>query len=110
MLFCPHCHKAIIAKSFGWDYDKCLLVSGGEAATFTSCEADLINLLVEADGHLIPTDKLISKLYGLLELDGHNCLGVTIRRIRQKLPDGVQILFTAGWLDRYKGGYWIQWQ
>lgn len=111
MQTCPHCHRAIIPKSFGWDYERRVLVCRGVAVNLSPTQAAIFDLLHRHNGQVVPPSRLEAQIYGLLDIDTANNLRSQITKIRRKLPDGIRI--ENAWYHRDRdgehGGYWLEW-
>ena len=69
------------------DYDRALVVYGGEQIELTKNELFILKVLVKASGQIVSRDELMRKLWDDERFVNDNTLTVNVNRLRQRLAE-----------------------
>jgi len=89
------------------DFDRHLLLVGGEEVTLTRMEFALLTALIKGHGRVLSRDHLLETIWGYQYFGGTRTVDVHVRRLRKKLgAPGQQIetVFGVGYRFREDGG------
>lgn len=85
------------AKDLSIDFNKRMVIVGGEDVHLTQIEFKLVSLLAQSAGKVLTYDSIINKIWGPFALKDNQILRVNMANIRRKLeknPADPQYIFT----------------